>query len=207
MANIHDACFYLLEIRLEHSSSLAGWTFRVIVTDITATDRPHILISNMTCNEAHCILFLDPSTKAFTTLFNPLLYFDHVTSPIELYDHSLHIQVISESPIQKPIVDTYVHYTVGPDDTTPLPDLEPLQLELDATIPAPPCSTLDNSAYIYANHFEARTASSPTKPIAPLIQKAPQTPLEARKNELQRMRQSMRNELLLEQQRLSLSLR
>ncbi|OQS01502.1 hypothetical protein ACHHYP_00719 [Achlya hypogyna] len=209
LADYHDAMFYQLEIRLEHSSSLVGWTFRVIVTDITATDRPQILISNMACDDDHCILFMNPVTKEFSSVFNPLQYFDHVAAPIELYGHSLHIQVISESPVQKPIVDTYVHYMVSPEDAPPA-ELEPLQLEDETKTESPPCSTLDNSAYIYAHHFgprESGKARSATKPSSPTAPKAPLSPFEVRKNELQRMRQSMRNELLREQERLSTSLR
>ncbi|OQS03030.1 hypothetical protein THRCLA_04655 [Thraustotheca clavata] len=149
----HSEAFYHLEIRLEHSSSLSGWCFRVIIADITATDRPRILLSNMKCDENHCILFTNPSTKVTTTTFNPLEYFDHISKPIELYRHTLHIQVISELPVQKPIVDTYVHYTTGNDNEIPI-DLEPLNLESEAS--TPPCSTLNNSAYVYANHFDLR---------------------------------------------------
>ncbi|KAF0712843.1 hypothetical protein AaE_011941, partial [Aphanomyces astaci] len=198
-----DPAYYYLEIRLEHATSLAGWTFRVIVTDTTHPSQPAALFNRMQCNASNCIVFdKDPPIPSTwpssskkkhakttatepilrSTIFDPTRYFDHVRQPIDvrciglLYGHSLRIQVVSEGPVQKTIVDTMVHFTDANNDCggwvclnrcvgaalsadellQVLGGSKPPPLVVDDKTPteAPP-STHDNSEYIYRNHFES----------------------------------------------------
>ncbi|ETV95273.1 hypothetical protein H310_11175 [Aphanomyces invadans] len=237
-----DPAYYYLEIRLEHATSLAGWTFRVIVTDTTHPLQPVALFNHMQCDTSNCIVFNKPpptaagkKTKNYpastepmlrATIFDPMRYFDHVCRPGDLYGHALRIQVVSEWPVQKTIVDTMVHFT----DTHNGPTLsaeellhtlhgnkpQPIVVDDGAPTEAPP-STHDMSEYIYRNHFEAvygtdTTENSSKTPLPEKVvpDKKPATvpvihanDMEAKKRELQRIRETMMDDMLREQQRLA----
>ncbi|ETV76098.1 hypothetical protein, variant 1 [Aphanomyces astaci] len=230
-----DPAYYYLEIRLEHATSLAGWTFRVIVTDTTHPSQPAALFNRMQCNASNCIVFdKDPPIPSTwpssskkkhvkttatepilrSTIFDPTRYFDHVSQPIDLYGHSLRIQVVSEGPVQKTIVDTMVHFTDANNGAALSADellqvlggSKPPPLVVDDKTPeeAPP-STHDNSEYIYRNHFEAVYATDvmpstsankvhevmAEKTPAPISTGTMANDVEGKKRELQRMRESM----------------
>ncbi|KAF0690397.1 Aste57867_18232 [Aphanomyces stellatus] len=215
-----DPAYYYLEIRLEHSSSLKGWRFRVLVTDTTAPAQPMLVFNGMECDATNCILFGETSETLRPTIFDPMRYFAHVEKPLDMYGHSLHIQVISEWPVQKTIVDTFIHFVDA--NAAPPPDAEKLleMLQVDklkviedgtAKGDAPP-STHDNSDYIYQNHFDCNE-NTPSEmdaadaaivlPEIPPDNAAPLSEIELKKRELQRMRESMKNDMLREQKRLS----
>ncbi|KAG9414151.1 hypothetical protein AC1031_013361 [Aphanomyces cochlioides] len=200
-----DPAYYFLEIRLEHSSSLSGWTFRVIVTDTSVESHPVVLFSGMQCDKSNCIVFGDSKSTLRPTIFDPMQYFDHAKQPQDMYGHTLHIQVISDYPVQKTIVDTTVHFAnanVAPPLTTEqvLDLLQVDKLHVDdkngSVEVEPPPSTHDNSEYIYEHHFEQMlpTSSSNVEVADTIIMEneANLSDIDKKKRQLQRMRESMK---------------
>ncbi|CAK4150278.1 unnamed protein product [Aphanomyces euteiches] len=133
-----------------------------------------------------------------------------------MYGHTLHIQVISEYPVQKTIVDTTVHFAnanVAP-PLTAEQVLDLLQVDKlhvddknDSVQVEPPPSTHDNSEYIYEHHFEQMlpTSSSNVEVADTIIleNEGNLSDIDKKKRQLQRMRESMKNDMIQEQKRLA----
>ncbi|CAK4146852.1 unnamed protein product [Aphanomyces euteiches] len=170
----------------------------------------------MQCDESNCIVFGDSKSTLRPTIFDPMQYFDHAKQPQDMYGHTLHIQVISEYPVQKTIVDTTVHFAnanVAP-PLTAEQVLDLLQVDKlhvddknDSVQVEPPPSTHDNSEYIYEHHFEQMlpTSSSNVEVADTIIleNEGNLSDIDKKKRQLQRMRESMKNDMIQEQKRLA----
>jgi len=108
--------FYYLNIRvvnLQHveGAAMSDWIFSVTITDVTHPARqPTQTFSQLRLNSDSYLVFRPPSR----TTFSPVDDLTWMTTPQQLFQHTLRIQVVATFPRQTKVVDTQVHFGVNP---------------------------------------------------------------------------------------------
>ena len=114
--DIHKKEYYYIHVRILHDdeSSLNGWRYDVTITDITFPECPiKSVFKKLRANSSMNIVFKEPNN----CIFSPAEALDWVRNPIDLYLHTLHVEVHAVIPAKTKIVDTLVFFGDTPPDS------------------------------------------------------------------------------------------